>query len=266
MRGVGWDRIPESIEADVQRVRLHRVVYVLSILISGLHFWFNSFGNIGAQALNVFHFAGFALLCGLLHPLGGKGALRYLDMAFTILVFFGALYLILAEDMIYERGVKLVPLDWVIGTLVILGAIEFTRRATGYIIPVLIILSLSYITWWGDLIPGVFRFGGLSLETTLFRSLFGDDALFGNIARISATFVFMFILFGAFLLRSGAGDFVIHLSRAIAGRMVGGPGVVAVIASGLTGTISGSAIANTASTDNTQNKNKCSELPAQRLK
>jgi TRAP transporter 4TM/12TM fusion protein len=58
----------------------------------------------------------------------------------------------------------------------------------------------------------------------------------------------MFILFGAFLLRSGAGDFVIHLARAVAGRMVGGPGIVAVVASGLTGTISGSAIANTAST------------------
>ena len=55
----------------------------------------------------------------------------------------------------------------------------------------------------------------------------------------------MFILFGAFLLRSGAGDFVVHLAHAIAGRLVGGPGIVAVIASGLTGTISGSAIVNT---------------------
>ncbi len=248
MRGAAWDRIPESVHSEVLEVRGHRVVYLLGILISALHFWFNSFGNIGAQTLNVFHFAGFALLCGLIHPLGGTGPARYLDAAFAIAVFCGALYLIPAEDLIYDRGVKLIALDWVVGILVVVGAIEFTRRATGWIIPVLIALSLSYITWWGDLIPGVFKFGGLSLETTLFRSLFGDDALFGNIARISATFVFMFILFGAFLLRSGAGDFVIHLSRAIAGRMVGGPGVVAVIASGLTGTISGSAIANTAST------------------
>ncbi|MCW8860493.1 MAG: TRAP transporter fused permease subunit, partial [Deltaproteobacteria bacterium] len=73
-------------------------------------------------------------------------------------------------------------------------------------------------------------------------------ALFGTIAQISSTYVFMFILFGAFLLRSGAGEFVIDLARAVAGRFVGGPGLVAVMASGLMGTISGSAVANTAST------------------
>jgi TRAP-type uncharacterized transport system fused permease subunit len=94
----------------------------------------------------------------------------------------------------------------------------------------------------------VFNFPGLSAETVLFRALYGDDAMFGTIARISSTTVFLFIIFGAFLLRSGAGDFVIELSRAVAGRLAGGPGLVAVMASGLTGTISGSAVANTAST------------------
>jgi len=244
----GWNLVPESIQSDVEQVRAHNILYVLYIVLAAVHFWFNSFGTLGAQTLNVVHFAGFALLCGITRPLRESGPLRWADAAFALFVFAGALYLIPAEDWIYDRGVKLNALDWVIGIVVIIGAIEFTRRATGWIIPTLILIALTYITWWGDLVSGVFRFGGLSLETTLFRSIYGDDALFGNIARISATFVFMFILFGAFLLRSGAGDFVIHLSRAIAGRMVGGPGVVAVIASGLTGTISGSAIANTAST------------------
>ena len=72
--------------------------------------------------------------------------------------------------------------------------------------------------------------------------------MFGTIANISATFVFLFILFGAFLVRSGAGAFIVDLARAVAGRMVGEPGYVAVFASGLTGTISGSAVANTVST------------------
>ncbi|MGN7613721.1 TRAP transporter permease [Magnetococcales bacterium HHB-1] len=232
---------------EVAQLRGNRVVYFLAAGLAALHLWFNSFGIIDGLTLNIIHFSGFILLCSLLHP-RGTGYLRWLDTAFALAVAIGAIYLIFAQDMIYDRGVKLATLDWFIGSLVIVGAVEFTRRATGWIIPVLIVLSLSYITWWGDLISGVFRFGGLSLETTLFRSLFGDDALFGAIARLSATFVFMFILFGAFLLRSGAGDFVIHLSRMIAGKLVGGPGIVAVIASGLTGTISGSAIANTAST------------------
>ncbi|MGB1109561.1 MAG: TRAP transporter permease, partial [Gammaproteobacteria bacterium] len=244
----GWNHIPESVEAEVFGVRENRLVYILGIAIAALHFWFNSFGAVDTHVQNIVHFAGFALLCGLIYPISRNPFIRTIDIAFMLAVVCGALFLIVAEDMIYARGVKLEIQDWIIGTIVILGAIEFTRRSTGWIIPALIIIALSYITWWGNLIDGVFSFGGLSLETTMFRSLFGDDALFGNIARISATFVFMFILFGAFLLRSGAGDFVIHLSRAVAGRMIGGPGIVAVIASGLTGTISGSAIANTAST------------------
>jgi TRAP transporter 4TM/12TM fusion protein len=243
-----WSPVPESIGTEIAQVRGHPAAYVIGIVVSAMHFWFNSFGHVDSQAQNILHFAGFVLLCGLLYPATRRPGLRALDLGFTLAVFAGALFLIWAEDMIYARGVRLELQDWIVGVLVIVGAIEFTRRATGWIIPVLILLALSYITWWGAYVPGVFRFAGLSLETTLFRSLFGDDALFGNIARISATYVFMFILFGAFLLRSGAGDFVIQLSRVIAGRMVGGPGIVAVIASGLTGTISGSAIANTAST------------------
>ena len=132
--------------------------------------------------------------------------------------------------------------------MLILSALEFTRRTTGWIIPVLIVLALTYVGWWGGMLEGVFKFSGLTAETILFRSIYGGDGLFGNIARISSTFVFMFILFGAFLLRSGAGDFVINLARAVAGKTIGGPGFVAVFSSGLTGTISGSAVANTAST------------------
>lgn len=243
-----WNRLPESIHSEMEAVRSSPVVFYLGVVISLLHLWFNSLGNIDSQAQNIIHFAGFAVLCGLIYPLAKQGLGRWLDMGFVLLVAVCALYLIQADDLIYERGVKLIMLDWLAGIVVIVGAIEFTRRATGLIIPFLIVLALSYITWLGPMVPGVFKFGGLSYETVMFRSLFGDDALFGSIARISATFVFIFIIFGAFLLRSGAGDFVIHLSQAIAGRLIGGPGIVAVIGSGLTGTISGSAIANTAST------------------
>ena len=156
--------------------------------------------------------------------------------------------MIAMEDAIYARGVILSPVEWVVGIVLILCALEFTRRVAGWFIPVLIIIALTYVGWWGKLVPGVFKFAGLSAETILFRSIYGDDALFGTIARISSTYVFMFILFGAFLLRSGAGEFVIDLARSVAGRFVGGPGLVAVMASGLMGTISGSAVANTAST------------------
>ncbi len=199
---------------------------------------------------NAYHFAGFALLAALLYPMwrGDRQAPLVLDLIIGVAVAASAVWLTFAENAIYDRGVKLAPLDWVATAICVGGAIELTRRVAGLIIPGLIILALSYVAFWGKYIGGVFAFPGLSLETVAFRSIFGDDAMFGTIARISSTYVFLFIIFGAFLLRSGAGEFVINLARAVAGRMVGGPGIVAVIASGLTGTISGSAVANTAST------------------
>lgn len=201
---------------------------------------------------NAYHFAGFAFLAAVLHPMmKGQARSRPLlifDLIFGSLIAAAAIYLPFAEQGIYDRGVKLNTLDWAAAVVCVVGAIELTRRLTGWVIPCLIIISITYVGWWGQLIGGVFSFPGLSWESIAFRSIYGDDAMFGTIARISSTFVFLFIIFGAFLLRSGAGDFVINIARAIAGRLVGGPGIVAVIASGLTGTISGSAVANTAST------------------
>ncbi|MEM9776011.1 MAG: TRAP transporter fused permease subunit, partial [Chloroflexota bacterium] len=82
----------------------------------------------------------------------------------------------------------------------------------------------------------------------LYRMYFTDEGLFGLTASISSTFVFMFILFASFLLKSGGGDFIINLAQKMTSRIKGGPGLVAVFGSGLMGTISGSAVANTVST------------------
>ncbi|MBE0584530.1 MAG: TRAP transporter fused permease subunit [Desulfofustis sp.] len=232
-----------------------RVIFYLGVLVSLLHIYFNIFALLPTLWQNALHFAGFALLCALVYPsrpdsasARGRTISLLLDVTIGIAAAFCAVYMIAMEDAIYARGVHLSGSEWIAGTLLILTAIEFTRRTTGWIIPVLIVLSLTYVGWWGSMIGGVFKFSGLTPETILFRSVYGDDGIFGGIARISSSFVFMFILFGAFLLRSGAGEFVINLARAAAGRLIGGPGLVAVFASGLTGTISGSAVANTAST------------------
>ncbi|HKK96623.1 MAG TPA: TRAP transporter fused permease subunit [Marivita sp.] len=201
---------------------------------------------------NAFHFAGFAFLAAVLYPMRQSGSGRksplWIDALLGLAVAASAVWLTAAENDIYDRGVKFALPDWIAAVICIIGAIELTRRVAGVIIPILIILSLTYVAFWGQFVGGVFAFPGLSPETVAFRSIYGDDAMFGTIARISSTTVFLFIIFGAFLLRSGAGEFVINMARAVAGKLVGGPGIVAVIASGLTGTISGSAVANTAST------------------
>lgn len=201
---------------------------------------------------NAFHFAGFAFLAAVLYPMwGGRSGHPspiWIDLSLGLAVAASAVWLSMAENDIYDRGVKFALPDWIAAVICIIGAIELTRRVAGVIIPILIIISLSYVAFWGKYVGGVFAFPGLSPETVAFRSIYGDEAMFGTIARISSTTVFLFIIFGAFLLRSGAGEFVINMARAVAGKLVGGPGIVAVIASGLTGTISGSAVANTAST------------------
>lgn len=226
------------------------LLIILGVAVSLMHIWFNVVTVLSSLWQNSLHFAGFALIAAVVYPLRKDAALgwRLLDLLLGVMAASSALYLIAMEDAIYARGVRMAPAEWVAGIILLLCALEFTRRVAGWFIPVLILIALSYVGWWGAHISGVFRFAGLSPETILFRSIYGDDALFGTIASISSTYVFMFILFGAFLLRSGAGEFVIDLARAVAGRMVGGPGLVAVMASGLMGTISGSAVANTAST------------------
>lgn len=244
-----------------------RTVFVIGVVLALVHIYFNIVAGqtivrlpeaietfIGSGlGRNAIHFAGFAFLCALIYPafegeIAKSRAFKVFDLTFGLIVAWAALYLIAVEDAVYARGVHLSTLDWIAGGILILGALEFTRRTTGIVIPILIVLALTYVGWWGQHISGVFRFAGLSSETILFRSIYGDDGIFGNIATISSSFVFMFILLGAFLLHSGGGAFVIDLARSVAGRLTGGPGLVAVLASGLTGTISGSAVANTAST------------------
>ena len=159
------------------------------------------------------------------------------------------------ENGIYERTLaktgqswQFRPIDWFAGFMVVFGAIELTRRLTGWIIPMLVLLALSYNLFLGEWMPGAFRAASLPLDDVLFRSLYNDEGMFGIITTISSANITLFMIFGAFLLVSGASDFVIELSKSIAGKLRGGAAFVAVMSSALTGTISGSAVANTAST------------------
>ncbi len=229
-------------------------VALFSVLFALFHLYAALTAEIDAFVRNALHFAGFAMLATVYYPFAagawwtGRPWTRWADLGFGLLVAAATIHLAFAIDDIAGRGDKLTTLDWAAGAVTVLGALELTRRTAGWVIPILALVGLSYLTFLGPLIDGVFAFRGLSIESVLRASIFNDEGLFGIIARISATYVFLFILFGAFLVRSGAGDFVVQLAMAVAGRTTGGAGLVAVIASGLTGTISGSAVANTAST------------------
>ncbi len=230
------------------------LISAIALTSSLSHLYFNTFGNLPDLWIAALHFGMFGALCFLQNPILPKASGSIAKLGFGIdavlatLVLACAIYLMVAEDALYERGVNLNLYDWFFAVTAVVLAIELTRRTTGWIVPGLIIISLSYVALWGPQIEGIFKFAGLSWETVFYRAYFSSDGMFGTIATISWSYVFMFILFGAFLVRSGAGDFIVGLAQSAAGRTTGGPGFVAVVSSGMMGSVSGSAIANTVAT------------------
>jgi TRAP transporter 4TM/12TM fusion protein len=216
------------------------------------HIYCNVFASISELWLSTIHFGGFCAICAFManesDSVSRKSIGYWVNIALAITAILTSTYLILFENALYARETEYILSDYIFSIVAIGLAIEFTRRTTGWFMPVLILVSLSYILFLGRYISGVFSFPGLSLETVLYRSFFTSEGMFGLTANISSTFVFMFIIFGSFLLRSGAGDFIVRLAQCLAGRYTGGAGLVAVVGSGLMGSVSGSAVANTVST------------------
>ncbi|WP_286220083.1 TRAP transporter permease [Marinobacter apostichopi] len=230
------------------------VIFGLAIVTSLIHLYFNTVSTLSELWTSALHFGLFGLICALTTPMlkvrsvAGQRAVLGVDVLLGLAALACAFYLMLFENALYDRGVNFSTGDWIFSIVAVVLILEFARRTVGWFIPVLCILALTYVAWWGQYVDGIFNFPGLTWETVLFRSYIGGQGMLGSIARISWTYVFMFILFGAFLVKSGAGDFIIELARCAAGRFVGGPGFVAVFSSGLMGSVSGSSVANTVST------------------
>lgn len=248
------DEDASEAEDRLQHPWLGRFLFGFAIVTALVHLYFNTFSTISTLWTSAMHFGFFGVLCALSVPMArpeGAGAKRLVlgvDIILALATAGCVIYLMAFEDALYARGVTFITSDWVASIAAVALVLEFARRTTGWFIPVLCLIALTYVAWWGQYVDGIFNFPGLSWETVLFRSYLGGQGMLGSIARISWSYVFMFIMFGAFLVKSGAGDFIIALARCAAGRFVGGPGFVAVFSSGLMGSVSGSAVANTVST------------------
>lgn len=222
-----------------------------AFLFAVFHIYCNVFASISELWLAAIHFGGFCAICALMEneqeDVSRNSPTYYINIGLALLALSTTTYLILFEDALYARETEFILSDYIFALIAVGLAIEFTRRTTGWFMPVLILVSLSYILFLGRYIGGVFAFPGLSLETVLYRTYFTSEGLFGLTANISSTFVFMFIIFGAFLLKSGAGDFIVRLAHCLTRRLTGGAGLVSVVGSGLMGSVTGSAVANTVS-------------------
>ena len=227
------------------------IIYWLAVFTSLFHLYVNSFGTISEFWRNSFHLGLLGSIGFLLYPLKPTLKTRWsmiIDVVLSSLILSTSVYFIAAENALIERNLQLTVVDCTVGVIAIVLTLELARRTSGIVIPLLGTFFLSYVLWWGKFIDGSFYFRGLRLNRLLYRMCFSDQGLFGTTTSISSTSVFMFVLFASFLLTSGGTDYIIKLAKAVTGKVAGSSGLVAVVASGLMGTVSGSAIANTVST------------------
>jgi TRAP transporter 4TM/12TM fusion protein len=140
------------------------------------------------------------------------------------------------------------PADIVLGTLGLVLVLEAVRRTVGLGITVVLVLCLEY-AYLGDRIPfELLRHGGLDAETIVSLIFFSTDGVFGTPIGVSATFIVVIILLGAFLTATGGAEMFMNVARVLAGRFVGGPAKIAVVGSALMGMITGATVANIATT------------------
>lgn len=244
---------------DIDGSPLRGFVCLFAIVFGIWHVVTNVYLNEPGLWQNAIHFAGFAFLAAVTVPLFSRQRTTkfttFLNVLYGLLVAAAALWVAASESSLYERSLAVTGqawqfnlIDWLAGGVLIFAALDLSRRVSGWVIPILIMLSLSYILFLGSHLPGVFRAASLPANDVLFRTLYNDEGMFGILASISSVNITLFMIFGGFLVASGASNFVIEISKVVAGRIRGGAAFVAVLSSALTGTISGSAIANTAST------------------
>ena len=158
-----------------------------------------------------------------------------------------ALYLFLNYEHVVTSVGNPAIYDLIIGGVLIVLILEATRRSVSPMLPIITIIFLFY-AYFGPYLPGDLAHRGFRVQRIIDHIYMSGEGLWGVPLRVSATFVFLFVLFGAFLDKIGAGEYLINLSFALMGRFRGGPAKAAVVASAAMGSISGSSIANTVTT------------------
>jgi TRAP transporter 4TM/12TM fusion protein len=190
------------------------------------------------------------VLVFLFYP-GSKWSNEHRPTVFDILLallaaFVTGYWMVEFEALNYRMGAETTT-DFVVSTLGVLISLEVARRVLGWTLPLVGIVFLLYC-YLGPYLPEVIAHRGFSIERTLNHVYLKQEGVFGIMANVLVTYVILFIFFGSFLKKSGAGQFFLDLPMALFGRRIGGPAKVSVIASGFFGSVSGSAIANTATT------------------
>ena len=207
-------------------------------------------GKITAQVVRATHLAFVMALAYLLFPMKKdmpKDKLPWYDVIIAIVGACSWLYITINFDSLIRRAGIYNTTDIIIGIIGILILFEACRRIVG--MPILII-SLVFIVYalFGAYAPGFLNHRGYSIQRLVSHLYYNTEGIMGTPIGASATFIFLFIFFGALLDKTGIGQFFIDICNAIAGSYDGGPAKVAVLTSAMFGTVSGSSVSNTVGT------------------
>ena len=230
---------------------LGQVTTVLFLLWSAFQIYANTFGSIDVISLRTWHLLALLGFTFLLFPTyaterRARSFPPIWDIALLAILFLTFAYLLTNYTAIAKRGGYLLPLDLVVAAGTLLLLFEGGRRACKN----LAVLGLVFLLYnfLGKFIPGELGHVGFSMKRVLSHMIWGSQGIFGVGIGVSATYIFLFVLFGSYLKYSGFSQFINDIALTMVGRTAGGPAKVAVLASALLGMINGSAIANVATT------------------
>ncbi|MDD3318420.1 MAG: TRAP transporter permease [Synergistaceae bacterium] len=228
-----------------------KLVALIAIAMSCFHFYTSGFGLLLAQKQGAVHLAFTLCLVFLLYPASSKhsktSGIPFYDFILGAVGVASAMYLVVFFNELTTRAGLPTQTDLIMGFLLIVTLLEATRRISNPVLPCLAVTALLYC-YFGRSLPDMIAHRGFSIPRIVNHMYLGTEGIFGTPLEVSSTFVFMFILFGSVLEKTGLGKFIIDLSMALAGWSTGGPAKVAVVSSGLMGTVSGSSVANVCTT------------------
>lgn len=226
------------------------IIAAIAITASCFHLYTAAFGLFFAMKQRAIHWLLMGTIIFLLYPVSRKRPRDRIDpwdWVLAGLLIFGCLNILFNWDAITMREGAALQSDIVIGVMMTILVIEATRRTVGWPLPIVAIVAILYAIL-GPWLPGMLQHPSFPISELAPYMYLRTDGIFGVPLGVSATFIFLFVLFGAVLNISGAGKFFIDLAFSLTGWSRGGPAKAAVVASALMGSVSGSSVANTVTT------------------
>jgi TRAP transporter 4TM/12TM fusion protein len=226
---------------------LSAIAVAFAVCMSLFHLYTGAVGSFDPWTQRVVHLTFGFVIAFLTFPVVKGKKISYLEIFLALLAIASGLYVMINMDAIIDRSGLPNTWDIVFGVLTILLVLEMTRRVIGLALVIVSGIFLLY-AYFGPYLPEAIAHKGYGLERIATHMYTTLEGIYGVPIGVSATFVILFVIFGAFLEATKTGDFFINLANSIAGKARGGPAKVAVISSAFFGTISGSAVANVVGT------------------